>query len=241
MKQTKYDTLVGGSVAKTDLCRDILRLFRKWHKEPLTAPKIADILKEMGQLGTGKERRLYDNLEYLCNAGFLKKIEAISDGKRGRPTCEYRFNEDKLYEYFELIEDLLIAMDFDPITEDPHYIKNGKYPNQPLVKKTVHLTAKDGEFIPLNYIPLMGSTTGITALVRPAEPEDFEKQWRLAYFITRLMDHCSTNSSPAFREYCLKRDRELEPLDGELTVFGDSEQADTASRPRIMSPMPAQF
>jgi hypothetical protein len=171
----------------------------------------------------------------------LKKIEALSDGKRGRPACEYKFNEKKLYEYFELIEDLLIAMDFDPITEDPHYAKNDQYPNQPLVKKTVYLTATEGEFIPLYYTPQKGATTGITALVRPAEQEDFEKQWRRSHFITRLMNHCSTRSSSAFREYCLKRDRDLPLLDMELTIFGDSETADTTSCPRISSPLPASF
>lgn len=176
------------STAKNDIRRDILKIFGKWCKEPLTANRIHQILKDSGR--DIKMDTVYDNLETLIKKSVLYKKQLPAKGKRERPSYEYRLRTEAIYELFKLTEDLVDAMGFAQLDQT-------KDPTKTVVTKFV---IKHGEeFGSLRSPPESGELAEVWRL---AKEEDFEKTWRLAQHITELQNHCSTDD-PAYKDYAL--------------------------------------
>jgi hypothetical protein len=179
------DVLGGASLNKTRFRRDILRIFSKWHKEPLTPKRVHQLLDEEGH--RVKMDTVRDNLEVLTKKSILRKTTLLSNGKPGRPSDVFSLRKEAIFEIFKLTEDLVDAMDFAQIDGESDKPRVGKFVNY------------DGK----NYKSFRDPdcTCGVLAVVhRRAKEEDFEKSWRLAEHIKELQNYCQTDSS-AYKEY----------------------------------------
>jgi hypothetical protein len=101
---------------KMGLRRDILLIFNYWHNEPLTPEKIKELLERRGP--SIKIDTLYKNLDSLVQNNILIKKQLPPKKSRGRPPTCYELNKNAVYNCFKLLEDLLDACGFDPISVD---------------------------------------------------------------------------------------------------------------------------
>jgi hypothetical protein len=202
-----YGSAERPQASKTGLRRNILSIFNEWHKEPLTAERIKELLEENGS--TIELNTLYVNLKTLTKMNVLEKMQLPSKGERGRPSYGYRLRAKAIYDLFKLTEDLVDAMDFAQIEGEP---------GKAYVAKLVIKCGDDCRSI--RSPPQAGK---LAQVMKRAEDEDFEKSWRLAQHITELQNHCSTDS-PAYQEYELKKcwefSRNTKGLDG-MSFPGD--------------------
>jgi hypothetical protein len=188
---------------RTGLRREILMIFNSWHKEPITAEKIKILLEAKGL--AVKIETIYDNLETLERNNILIKKSLSSKNKRGRPPYSYELNPNAVYDQFRLLEDLLDACGFDPIECD----KSGKA----CITKYV-CVAREGA--PMNpgferVRSIRNAFNGgeLDLIYRLANPEDFEKTWRLEQFIKKLQERCNTDSTD-YKKFC--EDREYQEI-----------------------------
>lgn len=186
---------------RTGLRRDILLIFNIWHDEPLTAERIKELLETKGH--SVKAETLYDNLETLVQKEILIRKVMPSSGLRGRPPYFYEINRNAVYDQFELLDDLLDACGFDPISCDG----SGKA----IVEKWVCVIPNEDLLLPgferVRSIRNAFDGGHLGTAIRLAESEDFEKTWRLEKFIKRLEGRCKTDS-PAYIEF--REDREYQ-------------------------------
>lgn len=188
---------------KTGLRRDILMIFNSWHNEPTTAEKIKEILEAKSQ--SVEIDAIYDNLDALVKNNILIKKVSPSKGERGRPPFFFELNQNAVYDQFKLLEDLLDASGFDPISCDES--------GNAYVEKFVCMVPND-DLLLTGYEKIRSARNAfdggqLGVVVRPAESEDFEKTWRLEQFIKKLEERCKTDSHSykTFRE-----DREYQEL-----------------------------
>jgi predicted transcriptional regulator len=178
--------LTSGSNGEKSLRRDILRIFTEWSKEPLTATRIYQILKDGGH--DYKMDTVYDNLETLIKKSILYKKQLPSKGKRERPSYEYKLRTEAIYELFQLTEDLVDAMGFAQLEA---------HNNQLFLSKVV--VGNKNEMKSLRSASKSGH---LDVVHKKATIDDLEKTWRLARHLLELQNYCSTDH-PAYKDYNL--------------------------------------
>jgi len=180
--------LTSGSNGKKSLRRDILRIFTEWSKEPLTAARIYQILKDGGH--DYKMDTVYDNLETLIKKSILYKKQLPSKGKRERPSYEYKLRTEAVYELFQLTEDLVDAMGFAQLEA---------HNNQLFLSKVV--VGNENEMKSLRSASKSGH---LDVVHKKATIDDLEKTWRLDHYIKELQNYCNTDN-PAYEKYASKK------------------------------------
>jgi hypothetical protein len=178
--------------AESTLQRDIIDVFlERWRKDLLTFDKIREILIERNKLkdSEGSKRWLRDQLKELRDHKVIIDVKIPHTKKQGRPKSGYRYNENAIFDLFELTEKLVDAMDFAQVEGEPGKAYITKY------------VIDDGDLHSLRTPPRNGT---LTQVARQATEEDLERTWRLAQHITELQNHCCTESQ-AYKEYELKK------------------------------------
>lgn len=179
--------ITGASTARNGLRRDILRIFTEWSKEPLTASRIYQILKDKGH--DIKMDTLYDNLETLIKKSILYKKQLPSKGKRERPSYEYMLRTEAIYELFQLTEDLLDAMGFAQLENHNNQLFLSKCVASNGEKmKSLRADSKSGYYLDVVH--------------KKATLNDLERAWRLYQHIQEMQTFCDVDS-PIVNDYAV--------------------------------------